>query len=95
MSVTDCALVPFTNTTLLRNRRFVQKEAATLVTFIKKKKMNFQKIHSLAIMVQLMQYATKCTESNVCGIEVVKVILPLVLFHTQYAWSLLVMYRRV
>lgn len=57
--------------------------------------MNFQKIHSLAIMVQLMQYATKCTESNVCGIEVVKVILPLVLFHTQYAWSLLVMYRRV
>lgn len=95
MSVTDCALVPFTNTTLLRNRRFVQKEAATLATFIKKKKMNFQKIHSLAIMVQLMQYATKCTESNVCGIEVVKVILPLVLFHTQYAWSLLVMYRRV
>lgn len=95
MSVTDCALLPFTNTALLRNRRFVQKEAATLVTFIKKKKMNFQKIHSLAIMVQLMQYATKCTESNVCGIEVVKVILPLVLFHTQYAWSLLVMYRRV
>lgn len=40
MSVTDCALVPFTNTTLLRNRRFVQKEAATLVTFIKKKKKN-------------------------------------------------------